>query len=304
MMINTWTMRSVTVTLALLAVGASRSQGQALKAEAAKAPAAVTAAASLTLATDGKTDKPVPLRILPVGDSITRGSYLTGYATGPFKGDRIGLPNPDGGGWRKVLQDRLRAAGVAYQFVGELDYRAFGADGVVDARFDPHHHGLAGFDNQRILSGGVVPTPADILTAKGVKEIRVRDIVTVLQTHRPNVILLMSGTNSLDPAGREKLVRTILEHCDGDLFVATIPPQAPPRPTSLLEQVDPYNRNLAPLVNELAAIGKKVHLVDIHAALAPADLLGDGVHPNRAGMEKIALAWFRALQTAGLVRGQ
>ena len=52
------------------------------------------------------------LRIMPLGDSITRGSYLALYDTGPFSGQPIGLPNPAGGGWRKPLQDKLRAAGV------------------------------------------------------------------------------------------------------------------------------------------------------------------------------------------------
>lgn len=48
-----------------------------------------------------------PLRIMPVGDSITRGTYLGGNA----------LANPLGGGWRKPLQDGLRAAGVTFEFV-------------------------------------------------------------------------------------------------------------------------------------------------------------------------------------------
>src|SRR5207249_2281503 len=61
------------------------------------------------------------LRILPLGDSITRGSYLA-----QKDGKATGLPAPDGGGWRKALQDKLRAAGIAFDFVGELNYAAFG----------------------------------------------------------------------------------------------------------------------------------------------------------------------------------
>lgn len=99
-----------------------------------------------------------PLRILPVGDSITRGSYLATQ-----NGRAMGLPHPEGGGWRKGLQDKLRASGIAFDFVGELDFLAYGRDGVVDPAFDPHHHGLAGFGNARILAGGTVPTPDDLL---------------------------------------------------------------------------------------------------------------------------------------------
>jgi hypothetical protein len=39
-----------------------------------------------------------PLRILPLGDSITRGSYLA-----LENGEPVGMPHPDGGGWRKGL---------------------------------------------------------------------------------------------------------------------------------------------------------------------------------------------------------
>ena len=84
------------------------------------------------------------LRIMPLGDSITRGSYLALYDSGPLAGQPIGLPNPAGGGWRKPLQDKLRAAGVACEFVGELEFGAYGRDGVVDPAFSPRHHGLAG----------------------------------------------------------------------------------------------------------------------------------------------------------------
>lgn len=47
--------------------------------------------------------------------------------------------------------------------------------------------------------------------------------------------------------------------------------------------------------DRLQAAGKRITLVDMHAALAPDDLLPDGVHPNRTGMEKIAAAGFMAI---------
>lgn len=235
------------------------------------------------------------LRIMPLGDSITRGSYLALYDAGPLAGQPIGLPNPAGGGWRRLLQDKLHAAGLAFEFVGELVYGAYGRDGVVDPAFSPRHHGLAGFGNQGILDGGVVPTPQDVLAAAGVAEIRVPDIVTVLAKHRPEVILLMSGANGFDAAARERLIRTILAHFRGRLLVATIPPQCPPR--AGFEQVAAYNAALPPLVVALQAAGHAVTLVDVQAALTTADLLPDGVHPNAEGMRKIAEAWWQALNS-------
>ncbi|HOS42333.1 MAG TPA: hypothetical protein PK794_01450 [Armatimonadota bacterium] len=41
---------------------------------------------------------------MPVGDSLTRGSYLARYADGLYAGQAIGLPHPLGGGWRAMLQ--------------------------------------------------------------------------------------------------------------------------------------------------------------------------------------------------------
>ncbi len=233
---------------------------------------------------DGQEKNTMTLRIMPVGDSITRGTYLAPSM----------IPNPDGGGWRKSLQDKLRAAGYKYDFVGELNYGAFGHDGVIDPAFDPDHHGLAGFSNSGILNGGVVPTDDAVLTSMKVKEVRVPDIVTVLKKHKPNVVLLMSGANGFDAAARDRLIKTIADNFTGHLFVATITPQKPPR--SGAANVTAYNQSLANTVAALQAAGKSVHFVDMHAALTPEDIMEDGVHPTRAGMEKMAAAWYDAIR--------
>lgn len=247
---------------------------------------AVLLLAPLTVLPDAKPSK--PLRILPLGDSITRGSYLARK-----DGKAVGLPHPENGGWRKALQDKLCAAGVAFDFVGELNYAAFGRDGVVDPNFDPDHHGLAGFSNARILTGGVVPTPPDVLAALGVKEVTVHGIAEVLEKQRPDVILLMSGANGFDAATRDKLIRTIGEKSTAHLFVATILPQKAPR--AGWYNVDAYNASLPAIVAAQKAAGKRITLVDMHAAITTDDLLPDGVHPNQAGMEKMAVAWFTAM---------
>lgn len=248
----------------------------------------------LSLTSIASADTRTHLRIMPVGDSITRGSYLAAYTNGPYAGQGIGLPSSQGGGWRKLLQDKLRAAGIPFDFVGELDYMAYGSDGVVDADFDPQHHGLAGFSNQAILSGGVVPTTKDVLAAKGVAEIRVPGIVEALSRQQPDVILLMSGANGFDAAARDLLIRTIVSHTTAHVLVATITPQCPPRPG--YEKVAPYNQSLPGIVTELQAKGHAIHLIDMHAALSTEDLGPDGVHPNAAGMAKMAEVWFQALR--------
>lgn len=230
-----------------------------------------------------------PLRILPLGDSITRGSYLA-----QKDGKATGLPNELSGGWRKTLQDKLRDAGIAFDFVGELRYAAFGRDGVMDPQFDPDHHGLAGFGNFSILKGGIVPTPSDVLASLGVTKIEVPGITEVLKKHQPDIILLMSGANGFDANARDQLIRTIGETSTAHLFVATILPQKAPR--GGWDKVDAYNASLPAIVAAQKAAGKRITLVDMHAAITADDLLPDGVHPNQAGMDKMAATWFAALE--------
>lgn len=281
MNLPTWSLRLVSQLTALafgIIAPAFASRAAESRASSAAAPAASPAPQSRQ-----------PLRILPLGDSITRGSYLAQQ-----DGKATGLPHPDGGGWRKVLQAKLRAAGMAYDFVGELNYAAFGRDGVVDPQFDPDHHGLAGFSNARLLTGGVVPTPPDVLAALGVKEIIVPGLLAVLKKHRPDVILLLSGANGFDAPARDQLIRTLGEHSSAQLFVATLLPQKAPR--AGWEKVDAYNATLPAVVAAQQAAGKRITLVDLHAALTTDDLLPDGVHPSQAGMDKMAAAWFTALR--------
>ena len=257
---------------------------------------------SLEWLTDGRDRLPATLRIMPLGDSITRGTYFARYQDGPRRGQAIGLPNPEGGGWRKLLQDRLRSAGVAYDFVGELDYHAYGQAGKVDQTFDPDHHGLAGFGNLKLMTGGNVPTLPDVLQNQGVSEIIVPDLPTVLRKHQPDVILLMSGTNGFDAAARDELIRQIGARTAAHLFVATLPPQRPPR--AGWEQVDSYNASLAGIVATQCAAGHRVTLVDLNKAVSPDDLMPDGVHPGPDGLRKIADAWSQALQENGYFETQ
>jgi lysophospholipase L1-like esterase len=235
-----------------------------------------------------------PVRILCVGDSITRGTYLAQYDSGPRKEQGIGLPNPQGGGYRKYLQDKLRAAGIPFEFVGELDYQAYGHDGVVDPGFSPRHHGLAGFGNTGILQGGVVPTPKDVLESKGVAEIRVSGIVEVLEKHKPDVVLLMSGANGFDAKARDQLIGKIVENFKSPLLVATIPPQKAPRVG--WEKTAEYNASLPETINRLNAAGAQVQMVDVFHAVQESGITDDGVHPNAEGQKAIATAFFGVLE--------
>ena len=239
------------------------------------------------------------LRIMPLGDSITRGTYFSIYDRGPRQGEAIGLPNPQGGGWRKSLQDRLRARGVAFDFVGELNYHAYGSSGIIDPAFDPDHHGLAGFGNTQIVAGGRVPTPRDVLEKLGQQQVEVPDLVAVLKRHRPDIILLLSGANGFNGPARDELIRLIGVHSNAHLFVATLIPQRPPR--AGWEGVAQYNATIPVIVSAQRSAGQRVTLVDLHTISCENHLQPDGVHLNRTGENQLAEAWFVALQNAAYI---
>ncbi|MCQ2380659.1 MAG: hypothetical protein MJ025_07050 [Victivallaceae bacterium] len=229
-----------------------------------------------------------PLRIMPVGDSITRGSI--------FRPVPNGFATKLAGGYRRPLQKILAAAGVEYQFVGELAYWAYGEMGDCDPDFQRYHHGLSGFSNKGILEGGKLPPPDLALICRSDDiPLRVPGIVESIRRWKPDVILLMSGANGFNDAARDSLVREIANNFSGDLFVATIPPQKPPR--GGFEQVASYNSTLQGVLANLAKSKTKcrVHYVDINPALTQDDISGDGVHPNQSGLDKIAKVWGKAI---------
>jgi lysophospholipase L1-like esterase len=203
-----------------------------------------------------RSDPVRPLRIMPLGDSITHGMGVTG-------------------GYRTDLWQYLRADGMAVQFVGS-EYGGPAALG------DRDHEGHPGWEIGQID----------------------RRVTGWLRTYQPDVVLLHIGTNdvlhgrSADAALR---LRTLLAHITAtvpgaEVYVAQI---IPLRALGLDSRVRRYNRGVARVA---AAAGPHVHLVDMHSVVEPADLLGDGIHPDGGGFSKMAARWYAALRSAPMRR--
>jgi len=118
----------------------------------------------------------------------------------------------------------------------------------------------------------------------------------------PHIILLMIGTNDVAqndalraaPQRLAALLDLLAQHAPGALVVvATILPLG--RSSSA---VDAYNEAIPAVVAERADAGKKILLVDQFDGF-PASELGDGVHPNQQGYERMAAVWYEAI--GGLV---
>ncbi|KAJ6600730.1 SGNH hydrolase-type esterase domain-containing protein [Mycena sp. CBHHK59/15] len=116
---------------------------------------------------------------------------------------------------------------------------------------------------------------------------------------RPNVVLLMAGTNDVidglnatAPAAISSLMDAIFVACpDTALIVATLTPL-----TTGQAGVDAFNAVLTTMISARAAAGKHILLTSMAAILA-SDLI-DGIHPTDAGYVKMADAWFTVVEQA------
>jgi lysophospholipase L1-like esterase len=205
------------------------------------------------------------VRILPLGDSITDGQHgtLAGY--------------------RGPLHDLLDAAHYPAQFVGSMTDNNFNA-------LPPdqqHHEGHSGYqigalqDNLKNWAG---PTgsPADIVLLMA----GTNDIVFNNDTDWANVGTRLS-----------KLISSIVAKDTGllpkaRLIVAQLTPVTN---TTWAAREVTYNQTVAQVVADHVKLGEDVRLVDMHAAVAVADLFTDGEHPADAGYKKMAKAWFDAI---------
>ncbi|KAJ7596102.1 lipolytic enzyme [Mycena floridula] len=185
-------------------------------------------------------------------------------------GDSItfGLQSSTGNGYRAALHTLLEP-GNTVNFIGSLKSGTMA---------DNDNEGHSGFTIAQIQS---ISTNAAALPA------------------RPNVILLMAGTNdvfggsiSTAPSRLDALISSIFTACpDAALIVATLTPLS-----SGQAAVNTYNAAITTLVNNRTAAGQHILLASMASVLASD--LADGVHPNDAGYVKMANAWFPVFQKA------
>ncbi len=228
--------------------------------------------------------------IVALGDSITRGSS-GGY-----------------GNFRRPLQSLLTRGGYTYQFVGTSTEQSFNYHGTDPEQtftpYQPQHEGYGGFRIEQISADkpdrddGGVSYPG---------------FASVMALDKPDVVLLMLGTNDInqnfDPGGPsygggtgfaadaaqrlDTLVgRLLAANPTLTLVLATLTPLADPAKEA---QVQAYNLFIPQIVAARKKQGQNIVLADMSAALTPADLSPDGVHPGTLGYDKMARVWYGAL---------
>eukprot|EP00051_Salpingoeca_urceolata_P018673 m.264565 g.264565 ORF g.264565 m.264565 type:complete len:293 (-) comp19250_c2_seq3:152-1030(-) len=267
-----------------------------------------------------------PLRIMPLGDSITEWSCAMGGeglvdrrdkatcrpAADDSSTDVVVVPSAiaaaaangdDGfwvsapGGYRGYLGDLLGRAGVAFEFVGSR----WGCG---------KHEGH---------SGQTLEYLSNIVNAS-------------VALYRPDVVLLQAGTNDFffpQPRGCHAKEAVIRLHAVLDRTFSAVPgsnvtvllstvtlinatrckdyPQAPWHPIacppSMQGDIAAFNALLPEVVDDYRRQGRRIYLHDVNAAanFVAEDYWIWGIHFNNTGFEKMANAWYSALETARLL---
>jgi lysophospholipase L1-like esterase len=199
----------------------------------------------------------VPVRIMPLGDSITQGTstftknknYYVGYRQELFRG--------------------LKGKGYAVDFVGGGE----SAGTLAMPPFDTDHEGHAGWTDNQVADNvysWLVANPADL-------------------------VLLHIGTNNLssDPSDVERLLDEI-DRFSGDVVVllARIINRRVYSP-----QTTSFNDNVEAMAKSRIAAGDKIILLNQENALIyPQDISEDNLHPTEMGYKKMASTWSAALE--------
>ncbi|KAG4433702.1 hypothetical protein IFR05_010811 [Cadophora sp. M221] len=219
------------------------------------AASASTADSNFTLS-NGPLGKNVPLKIIPLGDSITYGFRST-----------------DGNGYRKHLLDKLSANGTANctaQYIGSV------RSGNMTDNYNEGHSGAIITEIGNFSLGSL--------------------------TQRPNLILLMAGTNDMNQnlsVGATERLGNLIDMCsttcpDAVILVAQLIPAATP---NVEARVELFNPTVISLVASREEKGVKIAVVDMPNFVTTADLK-DNLHPNDVGYAKMADAWFEGIQKA------
>ncbi|RYZ07640.1 MAG: endoglucanase [Myxococcales bacterium] len=205
-------------------------------------------------------------KILPFGDSITRGAKSS-----------------DDGGYRKPLYALILAAKQNATFTGS---QAHGPAEVSGQPFPRKHEGHAGWTidpGYNMISSSysgistLVPSPA------------LKD--------SPHIILLMIGTNDLFARDTANMAARL------DVLLDKVAENAP-KALVVLAQLTPlghddpnltaYNAKLPALVQSHAAKGQ--HIIGVDMSKLPTRDLADGTHPNDRGYAYMANVWYAAIK--------
>ena len=139
---------------------------------------------------------------------------------------------------------------------------------------------------------------------RGYPIVSIADSLTSEYPERPNIVLLMAGTNDViqghdvntSSAALDKLTDMVITaNPNATVLVAeTTPLLDPKREAGRLA----YNSAILGVIKPYADSGKHIAVVDMGRITSKHINQTDGIHPNDEGYELIAYAWYEAIHTA------
>lgn len=207
-----------------------------------------------------------PVKIMPLGDSITDGSHRNMYP----------------GAYRIALWRLCEDAGMEIDFVGSKQC------GPAELP-DKDHEGHSGVWSN--------------LTKKNTSETVDLNLAEKLDQYHPDIVLVLFGANDVIhgdandpekvPANIAAIIDLIHGHLpDASIVVGTL---TPAEESALESEITMINSQLPGVVADKAGEGIDVSLCDLHAGMTVEDLQ-DGVHPDSTGYRKMADTWFATIK--------
>jgi lysophospholipase L1-like esterase len=202
--------------------------------------------------------------ILPLGDSITRG-------TSKYPSYRYPL-------WVKLVESSR-----VFDFVGSQNSIGDGSPVFPDYNgqsFDSDHEGHTGWRADEIIAS----------------------LPKQLQSYTPDIVLLHIGTNdALDNQSPQSTVNEIMQIIDVlradnpsvKILLAKIIPTSYDQATN--NRINELNRRMEELAAQKYARSSPVIVVDQNSGFSAIQDTYDGIHPNASGRMKMAQKWFQAI---------
>jgi lysophospholipase L1-like esterase len=223
--------------------------------------AALVLGAFLIGGSSGTARAATTVRVMPLGDSIT------------------GSP----GCWRQLLWSRLQSTGyTGVDFVGTLNNST-----SCGTAYDGDNEGHGGFQATGILNNNQLPG--------------------WLSSSKPDVVMMQLATNDVwSNISTSSILTTfggLVDQMRANnpsmrVVVAQILPMNPSGCSECAQRVINLNAAIPAWAASKSTAASPITVVDLWTGFNTATDTGDGVHPNDAGNQKIASAWYPALTAA------